>query len=78
MENKLTEEQQKDVVQRSEAFKAGYQKLVNDLQMDFLWIPQFVPNKEGTYSIGIGVQLMDRKYMPTPSPLQKDEIIKKD
>ena len=78
METKLTEEQQKDSAQRIATFKAGYQKLVAELQVDFLWFPQFIPNQQGTFSIGIGVQMMDKKYMPVESPLTKDEIIKKD
>lgn len=64
----LTDDQKKDVEERTKKFLEGYEKLVADTQIDFGQAPQFVPLKQGLFGVMIMAQPMDKKYLLQPSP----------
>lgn len=66
----LTDEQQKDVEERTKQFLDGYTKLVEETQIDFGQMPQFVPIQQGLFSVMIFNQPQDKRYLPVPSPIQ--------
>lgn len=65
----LTDEQKKDVADRTKKFLDGYHKLVEETQIDFGQMPQFVPIQQGLFSVMIFNQPQDKKYLPVPSNL---------
>ncbi len=67
-----TPEQEQDVRDRTEAFKADYLQLVEKHQVDFLAYPQLIPNESGQFVTVASLHIGDKKYAPVPSP---DETI---
>lgn len=69
MENyPVTEEQQKDIDERVAEFRKRYLANVEELQVDFVSFPQYVQTQQGFYGTIPSMQLVDKKYMPIPSP----------
>lgn len=73
----MTLEQQTDIDTRITQFTKDYQELVTKHQIDFYCYPQFIPTKEGTFSVIPQMRPIDTKYAPTISPIQPEPIIKK-
>lgn len=69
----ITEEQQKDIDSRVEQFRARYLASVEELQVDFVSFPQYVQLPNGIYGTVPNMTLVDKKYMPTPSPLSDEQ-----
>lgn len=65
----LTEEQKKDIDSRREEFLKRYEAIVTELQMDFASFPQYVPMQDGKCGTVIVTQIVDKKYISTPSPI---------
>lgn len=66
----LTDEQQKDVEERTKQFVERYQALVTELQIDFGQMPQYVPLGNGLFGTIIFNQPTDKKYLSIPSNLE--------
>lgn len=71
MEQKLTEEQKKDVESRINQFRDAYIDLVKKLDVDFLSYPQFTQTSSGAFVTIVSTTLVDKKYLPVPSPMGK-------
>jgi hypothetical protein len=67
----FTPEQQKDIQQRSEAFFKDYQGIVEKHQIDFISVPQMVPDENGVFGLMIQNIMSDKKYASVKSPLSK-------
>lgn len=74
MEYNLTDEQKKDVMARSENFRQEYNGLIEKYQVDFLCIPEYLPTPQGFVTV-CTARILDKKYMPIKSPMQKESII---
>ncbi len=76
--NPLTPEQKKDVETRVDAFRKGYVELVEKYQVDFVSYPQWVQNPNGAFLTVSNMTIVDKKFMPIPSPMQDggDSVIK--
>lgn len=72
----LTPEQEANVKARVESFKADYLELVKKHDVDFVCYPQYVQNNRGTFETAANMTIVDKKYMPIPSPIQDPSIIK--
>jgi len=73
MEQPLTEEQQKDIEDRVKSFTEKYKALTEEYQVDFLSYPQFIQIGQGVFGTSMNIQLVDKKYTPIPSPLNKND-----
>lgn len=71
--NTLTEEQQKEVEERTAVFLEEYKALIDKHQMDFISFPVFVPNERGSFEVMLQTQPMDKKYAPVPSDFMVKE-----
>lgn len=60
---------------RMEGFKKEYLSLVEKYDVDIMSFPQFKQNEGGGFEVVCITQLVDRKSVP--SPLSKEDIIKK-
>lgn len=63
----LTEEQQKDVEERTNAFQEKYGKLVEECQIDYANIPVYMPGENGTFQLTVQSYPVDIKYRGVPS-----------
>lgn len=63
----LTEEQQKDIQDRAEAFMKDYNDLVQKHQIKIAAVPVFVPNEKGTWECMVQGGPTDVKYTPVKS-----------
>lgn len=68
----LTEEQQKDVNERVEAFQKEYVELTVKHQVDFITYPQYIGNPDGSFSTKVVGIAVDKKYIP--SEVLKDKV----
>lgn len=72
----MTEEQQKDIKERAEAFLKEYGELVKKHQIDLATFPQYVqhPDGKGTFLTVVTPTTVDLKYQAQPSPfIDKDK-----
>lgn len=69
--SQLTEEQNKDIAERIEKFKAAHKALVEEYQVDETSEPHCIPTGPYTYGIAIGMTYVDLKYR-VPSPIQNE------
>lgn len=60
--------EQEDFERRKTGFMEGFGKLRQETQCDFISVPQFVPQENGTWSLIVTPQIADLKAM-TPSPI---------
>ncbi len=67
----LTDEQQADIIKRTGEFKTRYSALVEELGIDFVFMPKYVPQEGGFVTVP-DVQLMDKRLTPTPSPISAE------
>ncbi len=70
MDQKITPEQQQDINSRVDEFKKEYLALVEKFQVDFVAYPQYVQVQGGGFVTLANMQILDKKYLPTPSPIQ--------
>lgn len=75
--NSITEEQQKDIDTRVLAFNSAFKELCEKKEVDVISYPQWVPTMNGTFITQSVQVVVDRKYRPIASPIQKESIIKK-
>ncbi len=61
--------QEAEFVKRRDEFLQRYKALIDELEVDFISIPQYVPNDKGTWETLITSQVMDKKNQLTPSPI---------
>ena len=66
----LTQEQKTDVEERKKEFLEKYTSLTEELHMDFVSLPMWMPTGPGTFSLIINAQLQDKKYLAPLSPIQ--------
>lgn len=71
----LTEDQKTDSEVRRKAFLEKYGALVKETQCDFFSTPAFVPMGQGMFGVAMNMQIVDTKYLPQKSPIQKEDII---
>jgi len=76
MNDKLTEEQIKDVEERRKAFTEDYLALVEKYQVDMMSYPQMAQTPRGSFDITVTTFVADRKYAPVRSPVTFDEAVK--
>ena len=69
MEPTLTDEQVKDIEERSKQFIEKYTALTEELQIDFSAYPVFVPTGSGVFSVMMNASPRDKKYISQVSPL---------
>lgn len=65
----MTPEQRADIEQRVAAFREEYLALVDKYQVDFASYPQFVQNREGSFSVISNMSVIDKKFAPVPSTI---------
>jgi hypothetical protein len=70
MNPELTDEQKSDTQSRKDSFIKEYEALVEKYQVDFAYLPLYVPVGVGIFSTSLRVELQDKKYLSTPSPIQ--------
>ena len=63
------DEQSKDIAERIDIFNKGYQKLVDETQVDFSFAPRWVPVGPGLFSTTLHIEPQDKKYLEIKSPL---------
>lgn len=68
----ITEEQQVDIDTRVAEFKEKYEALVKETQVDFVTYPQKIQIGQGVYADTCTIQIVDKKYLPIPSPLNEE------
>lgn len=66
-----TPEQKADIDKRMEAFRTAYAALLAEHQVDLVAVPQLIPLENGAFGVTTQSLLMDKKFLPTPSPFQK-------
>lgn len=64
----LNEEQQKDVEERKERFKKGYEKLILETQVEIMYKPEYVPVANQFFGTIVVADFVDIKYR-NPSPI---------
>lgn len=67
----LTPEQQKDVETRVKEFN----ETVERLEVAIVAYPEYVPQTDGSFKTTTKTMIVDTKYLPKPSPIQRDNII---
>ena len=72
MDNKLTEEQVKDVDARINAFMKDYEELTKKHEVDFVSYPVWLPTATGAFETRMQTSPVDRKYVPVKSPFIKE------
>lgn len=70
--NDLTDEQKADVADRIERFKDGHRKLVEELMVDIVPAPVYVPVTPYSYATALNMEYKDLKYS-APSPIHLDD-----
>ncbi len=70
----LTEEQEKDVQERTKAFEDEYNTLMEKHEVYHAVFPQYVPVAPGIFATVSNITIVDRKYQPVESPY-KDKIL---
>jgi len=73
MNQDITSEQQQDINDRVAKFREGYLDLVKQYEVDFVSYPQFIQTRGGAFQVVTPINLVDKKYLPTPSPLQQND-----
>lgn len=74
MEQTLTDEQKQDVQDRMEEFKKRHLVNVEELGIDFVTFPQYVQIAPDVFGTANGMQMVDRKYAPVPSPVTQEDV----
>lgn len=69
MQPTLTDEQKKDVEERTAEFWKRHETNVAELQVNFASFPVYIPNAEGVCATAVQTQIVDAKYKSTPSPI---------
>lgn len=69
----LTPEEKKESQDRLNLFVKEYQQLTETHNADMVSYPQFVPGANGTFQVQIVTQIVDKKHLPIPSPLQNSK-----
>ncbi len=54
---------------RRDEFLSQYGALVKEFEVDFISVPAYIPNEQGTWSLVVQGQVVDKKDQPTPSPI---------
>lgn len=76
--DKLTPEQQADIDTRVEAFRKDYLEVVKKHECDFVCYPAYARDERGFFVTVAQMIIIDKKYLPTPSPFQKENKIIKE
>lgn len=69
----LTPEQQEDITTRVTEFRQRYLDNVAELEVDFVCFPQYQQQPEGYFVTVPNMQMVDKRYMPVPSPFTEPE-----
>lgn len=69
----LTPDQNKDIQDRSQAFKDEVKALTDKYQVDFVSYPVYVSLPDGHCLTKSVIEIQDKKYAPVPSPFMKKE-----
>lgn len=65
----MTDEEPKtDFIKRRDEFTERYKALIDELMIDIVALPTFVPNDRGTWELTIQMNMLDRTEMPVKSP----------
>lgn len=64
-----------DSKERTDAFKNECLELVKKYECDFMTYPFFIPSDDGSFRIGVTMQIVDKRTLPAISPLQKNDIL---
>lgn len=75
MEGQLTDDQRKDITERTKLFLEEYNELVKKHSVDFISYPEYVPTSQGLFLTRVLSMPVDTKYRPVPSPIN-DTVIK--
>ncbi len=69
-----TPEQEVDVKKRVEEFQKKLQDLQKEFEVEVVAVPSYVPTQQGFTTLA-QTMIMDTKYLPKPSPIQRDGVI---
>lgn len=69
----LTDDQKKDVTERATAFQKEFEGLLEKHLVGCVAIPEFRPSPTGSFHVVCSIQIIDKKYLSTPSPIQDND-----